>query len=49
VNGPRLMCAACGEEEVGLYSPICERCENDLRHAEEQRQQDPRDYEDRQP
>mgnify|MGYP001616966034 CR=1 FL=1 len=25
-DGPRLMCAACGEVEVGTVEPLCEAC-----------------------
>lgn len=26
MNGPRVVCAACGEVEIGIFSPICDEC-----------------------
>ena len=26
VEGPRLVCCACGEVEVGIFCPLCESC-----------------------
>ena len=41
---PRLMCAACGKREVGIYEPVCPECRKSLEQAgilkpQDQRQQ----------
>ena len=30
---PRLMCAACGKREVGIYEPVCPECRKSLEQA----------------
>ena len=42
--GPRLMCAGCGQIEVGAYEPVCPECRRSLEQAgilkpQDQRQQ----------
>lgn len=27
MTGPRVMCSACGEVEIGIFSPFCPQCE----------------------
>lgn len=29
---PRLMCAGCGQIEVGAYEPVCPECRKSLEH-----------------
>ena len=41
---PRLMCAGCGQIEVGAYEPVCPECRQSLEQAgilkpQDQRQQ----------
>lgn len=31
--GPRLMCAGCGQIEVGVYEPVCPECRKSLEQA----------------